>query len=281
MSLHIEWLYCFLKLSFDLLSELNLLISGYLLLSLLPLSLPLSLLLFFLLFLFALLLEWWFAVVIAVDGSLADLCGIAVIVVLGWLVVGREGVGVVFVGIGGGVVRLEMLRMRLEVLELLHFWLFGRFVLHVWVHGLHDGVMRVIHLQGEGERVRASCWHLVGVLELLAGMQEGRVLRVVDGREVADRRQVHVGIVKLWGRLGGNWLAWLVRLFLLDWSNPLLILLFLVVGRPVCPFSLFGVLGLRLHLLLLDLLLFLLRTMADILVILFGDCLEHYLATLL
>lgn len=169
--------------------------------------------------------------------------------------------------------------MRFEALELLRLWLFGRLILHDWIHGLHYRIVRMAHLHGNGERVRTCCRHLIGVLELLGGMHKRRVLRVVDRRKMTDWRQVHVGIVKLRRRLRGDRLGWLVRLFLLHCRNTFLILLLLVVGRSVYSFSFFIFLGLGLHFLLLDLLPFLLRTMADILVILFSDCLEHYLPT--
>lgn len=103
---------------------------------------------------------------------------------------------------------------------------------------------------------------MVGVLELLTGMDVWRVLWVVNRRKVVDWRQVHVGIVKLWLRLSGNRLIWLICawLFLLNRRNAFLIFLLLVVGRSISPFSFFVVLGLCLDFLFLDLLPFLLRT---------------------
>lgn len=175
---------------------------------------------------------------------------------------------------------VELLRMRLEALKLLHLWLLGRFVLHDRVHGLHHCVIRMVHLHRDGKRMRTGCLHLIGVLELLTGMHIWRVLRVVNRRKVAHWRQVHVRVVELWLRLGCNRLAWLIRgwLFLLNRRNAFLIFLFLVVGRSICPFSFLGFLRLCLHFLFLDLLPFLLRTVPEILVILLSHCFKHYLS---
>lgn len=120
----------------------------------------------------------------------------------------------------------------------------------------------MVHLHGDGQRMRARCWHLVGVLELLTGMDVRWVLWVVNRRKVVDWRHVHVRIVELWLRLSGNGLVWLICawLFLLNRRNAFLIFLLLVVGRSISPFSFFVVLGLCLDFLFLDLLPFLLRT---------------------